>query len=71
MLHFLLIFIKLNLSSTGRQGFGPTDQEWGYVTVREGANLFWWLHYTTASTKPTEKPILIWLQGGPGASSTQ
>nr|AEE62385.1 unknown [Dendroctonus ponderosae] len=54
-----------------REGFGPTDQEWGYVTVRDGAHMFWWLHYTTATPDPTEKPLLIWLQGGPGASSTQ
>lgn len=54
-----------------REGFGPTDQEWGYVTVRDGAHMFWWLHYTTATSDPTEKPLLIWLQGGPGGSSTQ
>ncbi|KAJ8938320.1 hypothetical protein NQ314_011532 [Rhamnusium bicolor] len=54
-----------------REGFGPTDQEWGYVTVRERAHMFWWLHYTTADvSKVTDRPLVIWLQGGPGSSST-
>ncbi|XP_046739172.1 retinoid-inducible serine carboxypeptidase-like [Diprion similis] len=55
----------------GRQGFGSGEQEWGYVTVRPYAHMFWWLYYTTANvTNFTEKPLIIWLQGGPGASST-
>lgn len=33
--------------------------------------MFWWLYYTTAPVASvTEKPLIIWLQGGPGASST-
>lgn len=33
--------------------------------------MFWWLYYTTANvTSYTDRPILIWLQGGPGAAST-
>ncbi|VEN60383.1 unnamed protein product [Callosobruchus maculatus] len=56
---------------SGKKGFGPTDQEWGYVTVRKDAHMFWWLHYTTANVSDyTERPLIIWLQGGPGASST-
>ena len=55
-----------------RQGFGRGDQEWDYVEVRPGAHMFWWLFYTTdANVKfSTEKPLIIWLQGGPGSSST-
>ncbi|KAL3279832.1 hypothetical protein HHI36_017337 [Cryptolaemus montrouzieri] len=66
---FLLI---ISISAVlGKQGFGPTDQEWGYITVREGAHMFWWLQYTTAEVKdPTTIPLVIWLQGGPGSSST-
>lgn len=55
----------------GKHGFGPTDQEWGYVTIRENAHMFWWLHYTTdAVAKYTDRPLIVWLQGGPGSSST-
>lgn len=33
--------------------------------------MFWWLHHTTAKVeKYTDRPLLIWLQGGPGGSST-
>ncbi|CAG9858687.1 unnamed protein product [Phyllotreta striolata] len=54
-----------------KHGFGPTDQDWGHVAVRSEAYIFWWLHYTTANvTKYTDRPLIIWLQGGPGGSST-
>ncbi|XP_071446632.1 retinoid-inducible serine carboxypeptidase-like [Hetaerina americana] len=49
------------------------NEDWGYVEVRPGANMFWWLYKTTAdrSTKAvTDRPLVIWLQGGPGAGST-
>lgn len=33
--------------------------------------MFWWLYYTTANVKSYyDKPLIIWLQGGPGGSST-
>lgn len=33
--------------------------------------MFWWLYYTTANVENyIERPLIIWLQGGPGASST-
>ena len=56
----------------GKVGFGGSEQEWGYVTVRPFAHMFWWLYYTISKevTNVYEKPLLIWLQGGPGASST-
>lgn len=32
--------------------------------------MFWWLHQTTAPVKHfSERPVVIWLQGGPGSSS--
>ncbi|XP_029671035.1 retinoid-inducible serine carboxypeptidase-like [Formica exsecta] len=64
----ILCFIS---ASIGRKGFGPGEQEWGYVQVRPYANMFWWLYYTTADVKSYyDKPLVIWLQGGPGGSST-
>jgi serine carboxypeptidase 1 len=34
--------------------------------------MFWWLHYTIAEgvTDPIDRPLILWLQGGPGSSST-
>jgi serine carboxypeptidase 1 len=54
-----------------REGFKGFPQDWGFVEVRPGAQMFWWLHYTLANvTDYTERPLIIWLQGGPGGSST-
>ncbi|KAJ3662659.1 hypothetical protein Zmor_002321 [Zophobas morio] len=68
----LVIFLFLIATTTfAREGFGPTEQEWGFVTVREGAHMFWWLQQTSANVESyTERPLVIWLQGGPGSSST-
>ncbi|XP_054441421.1 retinoid-inducible serine carboxypeptidase [Pteronotus mesoamericanus] len=44
---------------------------WDYVTVRKDAHMFWWLYYTTSPCKNySELPLVMWLQGGPGGSST-
>lgn len=51
--------------------FGTFRQDFGYVDVRPGAHMFYWLFYTTADvTNYTERPLIVWLQGGPGGSST-
>lgn len=31
--------------------------------------MFYWLHYTTADPVYTDRPLLIWLQGGPASSA--
>ena len=47
------------------------DEKWGYVTVRKGAHMFWWLYGAQSTVKPrTDAPLVIWLQGGPGGSGT-
>ncbi|EDW69443.1 retinoid-inducible serine carboxypeptidase [Drosophila virilis] len=56
---------------SARAGYGPGEQDWGFVDVRTGAHMFYWLYYTSANVSSyTERPLAIWLQGGPGASST-
>ncbi|KAJ8971222.1 hypothetical protein NQ317_008811, partial [Molorchus minor] len=55
----------------GAVPLGDTKQEWGHVTIRQGAHMFWWLYYTTADVSNyTERPLIIWLQGGPGMPSS-
>ncbi|CAL1545662.1 unnamed protein product [Lymnaea stagnalis] len=45
-------------------------QAWDYVTVRPKAHLFYWLYYTTHSQGYNNRPLILWLQGGPGGSGT-
>jgi Carboxypeptidase C (cathepsin A) len=52
---------------SGQSGVGPGEQDWGYVTVRPSAHMFYWLYL---NERTTEQPLVIWLQGGPGSSST-
>ncbi|KAH8334419.1 retinoid-inducible serine carboxypeptidase-like [Drosophila kikkawai] len=57
--------------ASARRGFGPGEQDWGYVDVREGAHMFYWLYYTTANVSTyTDRPLVLWLQGGPGGASS-
>uniref|UniRef100_A0A672SW28 Carboxypeptidase n=1 Tax=Sinocyclocheilus grahami TaxID=75366 RepID=A0A672SW28_SINGR len=45
-------------------------ESWGYVDVREGAHMFWWLYYANSSSASyKDLPLVMWLQGGPGGSS--
>ncbi|KAA0705575.1 Retinoid-inducible serine carboxypeptidase [Triplophysa tibetana] len=45
-------------------------ESWGYVDVRDGAHMFWWLYYANSSSASyKELPLVMWLQGGPGGSS--
>ncbi|XP_030064239.1 retinoid-inducible serine carboxypeptidase [Microcaecilia unicolor] len=46
-----------------------SSEAWGYVEVRSNAFMFWWLYYADNPTKQfTNLPLVMWLQGGPGAS---
>ncbi|XP_029456561.1 retinoid-inducible serine carboxypeptidase isoform X2 [Rhinatrema bivittatum] len=46
------------------------QEAWDYVAVRSNAYMFWWLYYADNPTKSyMELPLVMWLQGGPGASS--
>ncbi|XP_062209921.1 serine carboxypeptidase-like 26 isoform X2 [Phragmites australis] len=53
----------------GKPGRPPVSQFSGYVTVNEhnGRALFYWFFEAQAS--PAQKPLLLWLNGGPGCSS--
>ncbi|KAH8410047.1 hypothetical protein KR009_004724 [Drosophila setifemur] len=66
-----LLLVAVILQASARRGFGPGEQDWGYVDVREGAHMFYWLYYTTANVSSyTERPLVLWLQGGPGGASS-
>ncbi|KEH29940.1 putative carboxypeptidase C [Medicago truncatula] len=46
------------------------SEEWGYVQVRPKAHMFWWRYKSPYRVEDSSKPwpIILWLQGGPGAS---
>ncbi|WCJ41646.1 serine carboxypeptidase-like 51 [Euphorbia peplus] len=46
------------------------SEDWGYVEVRPKAHMFWWLYKSPYRVENPSKPwpIILWLQGGPGAS---
>uniref|UniRef100_A0A1L8EFY1 Retinoid-inducible serine carboxypeptidase n=1 Tax=Haematobia irritans TaxID=7368 RepID=A0A1L8EFY1_HAEIR len=68
----ILLFAFVAIATvSAKVGYGPGEQDWGWVDVRSGAHMFYWLYYTTADVSHyTQRPLAIWLQGGPGASST-
>jgi hypothetical protein len=37
-------------------------EKWGYVDVRPGAHMFWWLYYSYHAEGALNRPIIIWLQ---------
>uniref|UniRef100_A0A8D2IN51 Carboxypeptidase n=1 Tax=Varanus komodoensis TaxID=61221 RepID=A0A8D2IN51_VARKO len=70
----LLLYMVLYDFIVHRYGFlikEPKEpkQAWGYTPVRSNASMFWWLYYAdNPSRNFTELPLIMWLQGGPGAS---
>ncbi|KAG2286088.1 hypothetical protein Bca52824_045692 [Brassica carinata] len=46
------------------------SEAWGYVEVRPKAHMFWWHYKSPYRVEDPSKPwpIILWLQGGPGAS---
>lgn len=52
------------------EGTKDGSEEWGYVEVRPKAHMFWWLYRSPerGNSLSGSWPILLWLQGGPGAS---
>ncbi|XP_031266215.1 serine carboxypeptidase-like 51 isoform X2 [Pistacia vera] len=70
---FLLFFSLLfhgGIARAMRRTQQDGSEEWGYVEVRPKAHMFWWLYNSPYRVENPSKPwpIILWLQGGPGAS---
>ncbi|XDB60610.1 hypothetical protein ABFV05_014226 [Capra hircus] len=71
LLMLLLLLLGLSTGAVISQPKEKSNEVWGYLTVRKDAHMFWWLYYAASSYKNfTELPLIMWLQGGPGGSST-
>ena len=69
----LMLMCTWSFPSTAESYFQEIPTEtWGYVEVRENTHMFWWLYgaQTSNSSERVNKPLIMWLQGGPGGSST-
>ncbi|PIA43536.1 hypothetical protein AQUCO_01900137v1 [Aquilegia coerulea] len=72
---FFLLFVVISLSLLHEDqaitaGTEDGSEQWGYVEVRPKAHMFWWLYKSPYRVEDPSKPwpIILWLQGGPGAS---
>ncbi|XVE59464.1 hypothetical protein DITRI_Ditri05aG0048400 [Diplodiscus trichospermus] len=70
---FLSVFFSFSLFYGGIARVVKSQggsEEWGYVQVRPKAHMFWWLYKSPYRVEQPSKPwpIILWLQGGPGAS---
>lgn len=78
----LLLLVGLVVSADAMKATADASQQhavnapwfpsakWGYSEVRPGAHMFWYLEPCRHCSQlpPTSRPLVIWLQGGPGAS---
>ena len=60
--------IPTNYSARG--GTEDGSEEWGYIPVRPEASMFYWFYRTTHPDGCLNRPIVLWLQGGPGYSGS-
>ena len=55
---------------SARGGTEDGSEEWGYVPVRPGVSMLYWFYRTTHPDGYRNRPIVLWLQGGPGLSGS-
>jgi serine carboxypeptidase 1 len=55
-----------HVSKRGQNAEGT--EKWAYVDVRPQTHMFYWLYYTYHPDGYENRPWILWLQGGPGAS---
>ncbi|XP_022860646.1 serine carboxypeptidase-like 51 [Olea europaea var. sylvestris] len=71
---YILVFVLAFLWAHGGIANGASTEDgsesWGYVEVRPKAHMFWWYYRSPFRSENPNKPwpIILWLQGGPGAS---
>ncbi|XP_042458977.1 serine carboxypeptidase-like 51 [Zingiber officinale] len=69
-LPLLFCFASFYVEVVSSIGTSDGAEEWGYVEVRPGAHMFWWLYRSPqrVDNGSTPWPTILWLQGGPSVS---
>ncbi len=63
-------FPQFPTNYSARGGTEDGSEEWGYIPVRPEASMFYWFYRTTHPDGCLNRPIVLWLQGGPGYSGS-
>jgi len=65
-MNLYLLLISFGLSLTVASLLPPTwgEQSYGLLPLLNGGDMFYWLFETSES----QKPLILWLEGGPGIS---
>ncbi|KAJ3601129.1 hypothetical protein NHX12_032102 [Muraenolepis orangiensis] len=67
----LLVLLVLLPAAASSPVQAAGQEAWGFVDVRDGAHMFWWLYYADSpSASYQQLPLVMWLQGGPGGSGS-
>ena len=62
--------LTTNCIISAKGGTDDGSEEWGYIPVRPGASMFYWFYRTRHPDGYRNRPIVLWLQGGPFLSGT-
>ncbi|KAI3922092.1 hypothetical protein MKX01_005781 [Papaver californicum] len=73
LISLLLVLSTLSFSHGGistPSGTQDESEQWGYIEVLPKCHMFWWSYRSPYRVEDSSKPwpIILWLQGGPGAS---
>ncbi|KAL7291254.1 hypothetical protein TKK_0014862 [Trichogramma kaykai] len=69
VINSIILCLLISGFANGKKPFGPGALDWAYAEVRPNAHMFWLLFYTT-SKQVYQRPLVIWLQGGPGVAAS-
>lgn len=67
LVFYLFMYFLTNLNEPTSAAFSSplsaSDEVWGYVDVRDGAHMFWWLYYADSPAAAHQHlPLVMWLQ---------
>ena len=61
LLRVVVLACLLALAASKPATKAEFGEKWGFVDVRQGAHMFWWLYGYQGTLSP-EQPLVMWLQ---------